>query len=163
MGVHPGEAVRLNLGAGGKPLDGWISVDLAGEPDVRADVLALPFPDGYADEVMAIHLLEHLYRWDAPAALAEWRRVLKPGGLLILELPDLIKACRNVLTNPDVRMGVWGLFGDPGYREPLMVHRWGWTSTELAAELRAAGFRKVREREPQFHKKGRDMRLEARA
>ena len=36
-------------------------------------------------------------------------------------------------------------------------------SAELAAELRAAGFRKVREREPQFHKKGRDMRLEARA
>lgn len=144
-------------------MEGWLSVDLAGDPDVRADVLALPFEDGYADEVMAIHLLEHLYRWDAPAALREWRRVLKPGGRLILELPDLIKACRNALTNPDPRMGVWGLFGDPGYEEPLMVHRWGWTSQELAQELRAAGFVRVKVRDPEFHKKGRDMRLEARA
>ncbi|UHQ21892.1 methyltransferase domain-containing protein [Lysobacter sp. 5GHs7-4] len=155
--------MRLNLGAGHKKIQGWTSVDLTGEPDVRADVLHLPFPDNYADAVMAIHLLEHLFRWDAPAALREWRRVLKPGGLLILELPDLIKSCQNVIAEAGQRMGVWGLYGDPGYREPLMVHRWGWTAEELAGELRAAGFVKVKRREPEFHKKGRDMRLEARA
>ena len=161
VGVHPEQAVRLNLGAGDKQIEGWTSVDLAGEPDVRADVLDLPFPDGHADEVMAIHLFEHLYRWDAPAALREWRRVLKPGGLLILELPDLFKCCQNVLANKGERLGAWGLYGDPGYREPLMVHRWGWTFAELKAELVAAGFRKVREKVPQFHKKARDMRVEA--
>lgn len=161
MGIHPPQAVRLNLGAGHKKIEGWTSVDLAGDPDVRADVLALPFPDGYADEIMAIHLLEHLYRWDAPGALCEWKRVLKPGGKLILELPDLLKSCRNVLKSADLRMGVWGLYGDPGYREPLMVHRWGWTADELKAEMKSAGFSSVKVKPPQFHKVMRDMRLEA--
>lgn len=155
--------VRLNLGAGNKRIEGWTSVDLSGEPDVVADIRELPFADGYADEVMAIHVLEHLYRWDAEAALLEWRRVLKPGGLLILELPDLHKCCAAVLAGDRDRMTVWGLYGDPVYKDPLMVHKWGWTREELTTELRAAGFTKIRNREVQFHKPARDMRLEARA
>lgn len=163
MELHQESPVRLNIGAGGKRIEGWLSIDLAGDPDIVADVRELPLPDGYADEAMAIHVLEHLYRWDAPAALAEWRRVLKPGGMLAIEVPDLHKCCRNVLASSDVRLGVWGLMGDPGYRDPLMVHKWVWSVDELTQELKAAGFTKVRVREPLFHKKARDMRIEARA
>lgn len=158
--VHPVEAVRLNIGAGGKVIEGWRSVDLAGDPDIRADVRELPLPDGYADEAMAIHVLEHLYRWDAPAALAEWRRVLKPGGRMAVEVPDIVKCCQNVLNNLGDRKGVWGLFGDPSYQEELMVHRWCWSAHELVEAMKAAGFRKVRVKEPQFHRKDRDMRVE---
>lgn len=161
VAVHPPEVIRLNLGAGNKRIDGWISVDLAGEPDVRADVLSLPFDDGYADEVMAIHLFEHLYRWQSQDALREWLRVLKRGGRLILELPDFEKCCRNILYGSDERMGIWGLFGDPGYKEPLMVHKWAWTADSLTKELLSAGFRRVKRKKPQFHKVARDMRLEA--
>jgi predicted SAM-dependent methyltransferase len=153
--------LRLNLGSGGRVIEGYTNVDLAGEPDVRADVRDLPFEDETVDEAMAIHVLEHLARWDAPAALAEWFRVLKPGGKLVLELPDLVKCCQNVIAGMGERMGLWGLYGDPSYRVDLMSHRWGWSAEELIVELRAVGFRRVKVREPQFHKKGRDMRLEA--
>src|SRR5690348_3401520 len=69
MDLHPTAAIRLNLGAGRRRLDGYINVDLAPEPppDIQADARALPLPDAYADEILAIHLLEHLYRWEAPA------------------------------------------------------------------------------------------------
>jgi predicted SAM-dependent methyltransferase len=162
MDLSSESPVRLNIGCGSKRLDGYIGVDLSPAADVQADIKSLPFEDGSADEIMGVHVFEHLYRWEAPAALAEWLRVLKPGGLLVLEMPDIIKVARYILTSPDQRMGLWGAYGDPGYREPLMVHKWGWSFAELAAELKIAGFRKVVERPVQFHKKQRDMRVEAR-
>lgn len=165
MDVPAAAPVRLNIGAGAKRPEGFINVGLEPEHDVQCDVRQLPLPDGYADEAMAIHVLEHLERFDAPAALREWRRVLKPGGLLVLELPDLLKCCRNVLAGVSEQEGLYGLWGDPRLGDPLMMHRWGWTVRELRAELRAAGFTKIRERDPQFHGKRfhRDMRIEARA
>jgi len=156
---------RLNIGAGSKVFDGWISCGFDPDHDVQCDVRVIPLPDGYADEAMVIHVLEHLNRWDAPAALREWRRVLKPGGLLILELPDLIKCCRNVIAGKADRFGLLGLFGDPSFADPLMMHRWAWTEKELISELRDAGFHKVKKKTPQFHgrREYRDMRIEARA
>lgn len=155
------DRMRLNLGAGATSIEGYLSVDLQGDPDIRADVREIPLATGSVDEIMAIHLFEHLPRWDTERTLAEWHRVLRPGGKLVLELPDLIKCCQNILSGREDRAGLWGLYGDPVYGDELMCHRWGWSGEALATELRLAGFRKVKIKEPQFHKKYRDMRLEA--
>lgn len=156
-------AIRLNIGSGNKKIEGWIGIDLDGDPDIRADIRALPFSDEYAHEAMAIHVIEHIWRWEALDVLREWFRVLQPGGKLVLELPDLMKCAQSILTHPDPRRGVWGLYGDPGYRSELMSHKWGWTQSELKSELLAAGFTKIKVRDPQFHgrRNYRDMRLEA--
>jgi predicted SAM-dependent methyltransferase len=155
--------VRLNIGAGDKKFEGWTSVGLDPSHDVQCDIRAIPLPDDYADEAMAIHVLEHVYRWEALDTLKEWRRVLKPGGRLVLELPDLVKCCQNFLRTDNPRHGIWGIYGDPGYKDVLMLHKWGWQVDELRGELKRAGFHKIRVREPQFHAKRayRDMRLEA--
>lgn len=50
------------------------------------DVFALPFAAGQADILSYFHVLEHLC--DIDAALAEAARVLKPGGALLIEVPD---------------------------------------------------------------------------
>jgi SAM-dependent methyltransferase len=49
---------------------------------VQADAVRLPLPDGSADALTAIGVIEHLD--DDAAALAEWRRVLRPGGAVVL-------------------------------------------------------------------------------
>lgn len=159
------DRIRLNIGAGNKRFDGWLSVGLEPEHDIVSDVRALPLPDHYADEAMAIHVLEHLNRWEAQDVLREWRRVLKPGALLVIEQPDLMKCCRAILAGAPPREGLLGLYGDPAERDELMMHRWGWTPQELTRELQAAGFTKIKEREPVFHGRRvrRDMRIEARA
>jgi SAM-dependent methyltransferase len=52
---------------------------------VRADLLALPFPDGYFDVVMASEVLEHIP--DDGRAMAEIARVVRPGGKVAVTVP----------------------------------------------------------------------------
>lgn len=156
--------LKINIGAGSQVIEGWQSLGLEPHHDIAADFSKpLPFEPGSVDALMAIHTFEHLYRWQAVPVLADWFAVLKPGGELVLELPELMRCCRNVLDGAGgERRGVWGLFGDPGYEDPLMTHKWCYSESELRGLLVAAGFRKVRFKEPQFHgrKRLRDIRVE---
>jgi SAM-dependent methyltransferase len=165
--------IRLNLGSGDKNLPGYVNVDAAPSrkgvtPDLICDIRQLDLPDQHADEILAIHVIEHFYRWELDDVLADWRRVLKPGGKLILECPNILYAARQLVANPalaagsgkELRSTMWPLYGDPGWRDPLMCHRWGYTPESLSAILTAAGFVEVRE-EPAVFKQGapRDMRI----
>jgi len=59
----------------------------------------IPFETGSVDAVYHSHLLEHLDREVAPRFLEECWRVLQPGGVLRIVVPDLESACRSYLTN----------------------------------------------------------------
>lgn len=82
----------LNLGCGSRFHADWVNVD--GTPlapgimqcDFRQ---ALPFPDEHFDVVYQSHVLEHLRKSDAERFLAECLRVLKPGGIVRVAVPDL--------------------------------------------------------------------------
>lgn len=168
----PTAPVRLNLGCGDKILEGFVNVDLAGNwsgrpPDVVADITQrLPFDDGSVDEVHAYHVLEHLDRWKAPDCLRDWVRVLRPGGRLILEMPCLDKILglyqhfhKRGEPAPS-RLTLWGLYGDPNYRNPAMMHRWCYSANELATLLeQEVGLVRVVQEEPKTHIAIRDMRL----
>lgn len=141
-------------------------MDLDPRADIQADLRELPFEDSHADIIQAIHVIEHFQAWDVQKVLREWKRVLKPGGRLILECPDLVKCARHIvaaadkgeLANP--RVSIWGIFGDPREGNPLMMHPWGYTPETLQGELINAGFIDVREEQPQTHLRGiRDMRV----
>lgn len=165
--------VALNLGCGDKILPGYLNVDVAparaGQtPDVICDIRKLhPFPDRCADEVLAVHVVEHIWRWEVVEVLREWTRVLKPGGRMILECPNLLSACASVLEHPEQtgpgpegQRGMWVLYGDPAWRDPLMCHRWGYTPQSLAAVMMEAGLVNVRQEPAQFKlREPRDMRV----
>lgn len=76
--------MRLNLGAGDVEIDGYMPRDAK-----TGDVLwPLPDADESADEIRASHVLEHFPHSVVPDVLREWVRVLKPGGVLRIAVPD---------------------------------------------------------------------------
>ena len=95
--------VLLDLGCGDKPFARWFSghvsaylgTDLAASrylgaarPDVYARAEQLPFRQGSADTVLGLSMLEHLP--EPSRLLGEAHRVLRPGGVLLLEFPQMV-------------------------------------------------------------------------
>lgn len=91
--------MKLNIGAGYAYLPGWVNLDSdpACRPDVQAPAHDLPFDAGSAEEVRALHLVEHLGYFKTKYFLSECWRVLAPGGRLALELPDVERTFRAFL------------------------------------------------------------------
>jgi predicted SAM-dependent methyltransferase len=86
---------RLNWACGPTPAPGWINADRLSAPgiDLSSDIRdGLPLPDDAVDYAVAIHGLQDLPYLDVVPALRELRRVLRPGGILRLGLPDLERA-----------------------------------------------------------------------
>src|SRR4051812_34111059 len=95
--------VMLNLGCGPNVAPGWLNIAVAPAPgaiggDLRA---GLPLGDASVDAIAAIHVLQDLAYPDIAPALAELRRVLRPGGVLRLAVPDLDRAIRAYLSGDD--------------------------------------------------------------
>jgi hypothetical protein len=168
--------VRLNLGCGDKILSGYVNVDVvasrAGKsPDVICDLHQLtPFEDNHADEILAVHVIEHFWRWEVEDILREWIRVLKPGGRMVLECPNLAAACEAFLANPDAasrpdaaaQRTMWVFYGDPRWQDPLMVHRWGYTPSSLAKLMEQCGLVNARQEPAEYKlREPRDMRVVA--
>jgi SAM-dependent methyltransferase len=63
-----------------------VAADSFGPSFVRADATALPFVDGWCDLVVSFETIEHVV--DASRMLAECRRMLRPGGRLVLSTPN---------------------------------------------------------------------------
>jgi len=109
----------LNLGCGRRHHPAWTNVDLVPDgPDVIAADLRrpLPFAAGAFTAVYASHVLEHLPPAGARALLGEIRRVLAPGGVVRLVVPDLESIARAYLASLDATSD-----GGPAAR---WRHRW---------------------------------------
>lgn len=164
---------RLNIGAGNVPLQGWYNIDkyyYPGSPEtltdqrevekwkdtedsrwIYGDAIDLPFSDEAFDEVMMVHVLEHLDMGQGSLAIMQAYRVLKPGGTLEIELPDLLVACELMPTVHVTHTGdnqpwhrVMGLLygGDDGEGQ---YHMCGYTKEYLKFKLEERGFKHIEE------------------
>ena len=85
---------RLNWGCGQRGEPGWINSDQKDGPgiDLSCDIRqGLPLETDSIDYCVSIHALPEVPYPELVPALQELRRVLKPGGVLRLALPDLLK------------------------------------------------------------------------
>jgi predicted SAM-dependent methyltransferase len=83
--------LRIELGGGDYPSPGYVHVDAnwrSQHLEYLAEVGDLPFANGTVQELLAIHLLEHIHPEKLDATLREWRRVLVPGGVAQIHVPN---------------------------------------------------------------------------
>jgi predicted SAM-dependent methyltransferase len=91
----------LNAGCGAKTNPAWTNIDFSAKhPDVLIHNIlkGLPYPDNYFDAIYHSHFLEHLSKSDAHGFTVECFRVLKPGGIIRIVVPDLENIAREYLT-----------------------------------------------------------------
>lgn len=140
--------IRLHVG-GAEVKEGWSILNIQPGPgvDYVGDCVDLSrFADGSVAEVYASHVYEHLGYDDLHRAVREVFRVLKPGGLLRMGVPDLDVLCRLFLEPGlpiDHRLHVLRMmFG--GQTDAHDFHKVGLNFELLRFLLEGYGFRHVR-------------------
>lgn len=138
---------KLHLGCGPKFIDGFCHIDLlpAEHIDHVADVRDLSFiPDQSSELIYCSHVLEHFSRWEIPAILAEWFRVLAPEGVLRLAVPDFA-ACVAYYQEHHLNGGLSDLLGliCGGQKDQFDYHHVIFDDSYLRDLLFNAGFRIV--------------------
>lgn len=175
-------AIKLNLGCGSRPLDGWINIDKypyekndssrgGCRADIMMDITDLQVNDGTVAEMLAVHVVEHFTRPHMLRILRHWHAKLAPGGKLTVEMPDLDKCIdmyRNggpVILTPlgPMNMGLTQFFGNQWDDLDYETHRYVWRIDEWCDVLVGMGFAiEERHHNAKFHLKGRDMWIVAR-
>jgi SAM-dependent methyltransferase len=135
--------MKYDLGAGHSRKPGYIRVDADPRcfPDIEADVANLPLEDNQADEIYAAHLLEHFDPEETFTVLREWWRVLKPGGTLVIKVPDCGWAF-SAWANREIRdcCLMKTIFGADPKANEFMRHKNVFWSTKLERFLFITGF-----------------------
>ena len=163
--------LKLNLGAGGIEYPGFLSVDLYDKrANIPMNITKLDFSDNSATEIMASHVFEHLNPYHSVPILQEWLRVLKPGGKLSMEMPDIEQLCKSFLaeTNYYTKMGILNaVYGSVnttdvgGPDEITSPHLFGWWPESLFHHLQAAGYMDISFPPEQWPHPHNNLRVEA--
>jgi predicted SAM-dependent methyltransferase len=125
--------VKLNIGSGTDYKKGWINIDNNSDENIEKLDLnwdlrnPLPFPADSVDFIFNEHFIEHLSVEDALRAIQDFMRILKPGGVLRIAMPDLETAVKN--------------YQDKNWRKKDFIKRFNMEFVKTPAELLNMNFR----------------------
>lgn len=141
--------------------DDWtelrLDIDASVHPDIIGTMTDLSAVEASSvDAIFSSHNIEHLYPHEVGTALAEFIRVLRPNGFLVITCPDLQEVCRLVAEDRLLDPAYTAPAGPItpldilyGHRPPMasgnlyMAHRCGFTERVLIGTLREWGFQTV--------------------
>lgn len=131
-----------------------LDINEAVKPDIVGTMLDMSaVADASVDAIFSSHNIEHLYPHEVSLALAEFLRVLKQDGFLVITCPDLQSVCALIAEDKLTETAYLSPAGPIapvdilyGHRAQLaegnlyMAHRCGFTETVMSGTLQAAGF-----------------------
>ena len=168
------ENIKLNLGCGSDYKVGWINIDMdeSVKSDICADFQALKFifKESSVMHIYMMHSIGYMNLFQARAFFKDILGILKPGGILEMEFPDIAK-CANVLSSTkdyteflEAIRAVYAFdLEQIKNQEQYQPYSFGWSGWTIDIELKDAGFSSVQITDPLTHDKRiwRDTRIVA--
>ena len=148
--------LRLCLGSGHAPIDGWVNIDFEPPADILVDLrFGLPVRNASVTSIYSEHLVEHFSLDAAMGLFRDWRRAIAPDGTVRIATPDLERLLASCTSGEDWRSEhewlTWPAYAQidtPVRMLNTAMREWGhlylYDFTELAGRLREAGFTDVR-------------------
>lgn len=153
-----GGLIKLNVGCGTDYKKGWINIDNNSDNNIKKLDLnwdlrkPLPFADDSVDYIFNEHFIEHLTIDESQAIIKDLMRVLKPGGVLRIAMPDLaetVDSYLNLPINKDPVIKKFKLTYIKTKAERINIafrewgHRWLYDAEELERRLKQAGCKHI--------------------
>ena len=151
--------MKIDFGCGDNIKDGYIGCDIRYNPGVEyvgeAYLIVNHVEENTVDECYSRHFLEHLIYSDAVKTVKAWHKILKVGGIVDIEVPDLEyhmyqfigggkfnpSPLKQSITNEQHAMaGFYGWQKEAGQGKDWDIHKWGYTYNSLKELLELHGF-----------------------
>ncbi|MBI3351106.1 MAG: methyltransferase domain-containing protein [Nitrospirae bacterium] len=137
--------MKLHLGCGKRHILGFVHIDAVDYPHVDhiSTIDNLSFiQDNSVDLIYNCHVLEHFKRRDVERVLREWYRVLNPGGILRISVPDFARLCEVYQRYGKLDLVMGPLFGRQDYL--YNIHYSVFDFASLSDVLQRSGFINVK-------------------
>ena len=142
--------MKLDLGCGDRPYEdgtGWTHMDERQLDDVEI-IGDIEFVSGVpwrsCEAIMARHVLEHFSHTETVNVLKRWRQLLVDGGIIHIEVPNLLWQAKTLHEGSDEYSDaeiVFLMFGAQDYKGNY--HKTGFTWDTLFDSLEAEGFHDI--------------------
>ncbi len=140
------DLLKLNIGAGDTTIPGFISHDIKDGKDA-SDLSE--YEDGSVEEIYASHVLEHVHHSLTGKTLAEWERVLVPGGGIRIAVPDFDRIRRDY-DNGHMDDNLYNAYLYGAYPHERDWHQSHFGRGRLIQWLMALGFEDMADFEPEY-------------
>jgi len=141
------EKIKINMGCGWRDFgDGWISIDGGDYPHLNhKDVTKLPYGDNTVDLIYSSHLIAYFDRQEIVPIFNEWKRVLKPNGILRIATPDF-QSMSDLCAYDNIALDAFlgPIFGKMPMGQETIYHKTIYDFDSLSKILKEIGFNDIK-------------------
>ena len=147
------KTIKLHLGCGKRKLEGYLHIDSDYFPhlDYQSKLHELPmFKDNSIEVIYSSHALEYYDRSSVKEVLSEWNRILIPGGVCFVTVPNfdsLIEIYKTTGKLENILGPIYGKWPD-NTNKTSVYHQTVWNKNDLIVTLQNLGFVNIFEFNP---------------
>jgi predicted SAM-dependent methyltransferase len=139
--------IKIHAGCGKRDFgSGWFNIDMANFPHIHhQDIGKLPFPDNSVDLIYSAHTIEYFDRQEVIPLLLEWKRSLKPGGIMRLAVPNFCMLAKLYMDGKYPLKNLLGpMYGRMDVGNKLIYHKTVYDCVDLMELLSSIGMKNLR-------------------